>query len=63
MKLMFSSNKTGLHIEKNWFLKSSNYEKIYSKMSRKIGLNGLKTIIKKEFSTIQILILAKIVIM
>tara|TARA_B100001121_G_scaffold307365_1_gene328728 strand:+ start:37 stop:1041 length:1005 start_codon:yes stop_codon:yes gene_type:complete len=35
VKLIFSSNKTNLYIEDNGFLKSSNYAKIYSKMSRK----------------------------
>lgn len=35
VKLVFSSNKTNLYIEDNGFLKSSNYAKIYSKMSRK----------------------------
>ena len=35
VKLIFSSNKTNLYIEDNGFLKSSNYAKIYLKMSRK----------------------------
>lgn len=48
VKLMFSSNKTNLYIEENGFFKSSNYEKIYSKMNRNNWFKRVENDYKKR---------------